>query len=188
MKKIILLLLICCSYLLQAQHTNPMNEYYLEVISNPSNSIHLTIGAYPQSISANKRADGTIFSVMKVALINNIKAQTFAWKDYKIYILTKSGELFYNFTTSASSGDYSCQYPIAPGETHIQFFCFEKLFLGSDIEKVWVSFADNQFIALNYFVDDKTKTSEEQAKQNIEQTSPTPSPAALPIEDKKKKK
>jgi hypothetical protein len=190
MKKIILLSIgFVLSFITNGQTQNPttsaptaMNEYYLEVISNQSGSINLTIGAYPQSISPNKRDDGSIFTVMKVALINNVNAQTFNWKDYKMYILTKQGELLYNFTTTATTGDYACTYSIKPSETHLQFFCFEKLLSASDIDKIWISFSDNKFIALTYFVDDKTKTPEEQAKQKITTpTTTTPTqPAGVP--------
>lgn len=191
MKKTFLVIIgIALSLLTYAQTPTPttptsMNEYYLEVISNQSGTINLTIGAYPQSISPNKRDDGSIFTIMKVALINNANAQTFNWKDYKMYILTKQGELLYNFTTTATAGDYACTYAIPPGETHLQFFCFEKLLSASDIDKIWIGFSDNKFISLTYFVDDKTKTPEEQAKQKITTpitppTTPTQQPSGVP--------
>ncbi|MFN8414929.1 MAG: hypothetical protein U0U66_01215 [Cytophagaceae bacterium] len=194
MKKFILLSMgLILSFLTNGQtpapttttpETSVQNEYYLEVISNQSGTINLTIGAYPQSISPNKRDDGSIFSIMKVALINGTNAQAFNWKDYKMYILTKQGELLYNFTTTAQYGDYACTYTIKPGETHLQFFCFEKLLAPADIDKVWIGFSDNKFIALTYFVDDKTKTPEEQAKQkittpSIPSTTPT-QPSGVP--------
>lgn len=135
--------------------TAQINEYYLGVFSNEGNTIKFTIGAYPNSISQSKRTDGTFYTAMKVAVINNEKAEPIVWNDYKIYILLKDGTLFYNFLTNATNNDYSCKYTVNPGETHIQFFCFEKLFTNPEVDKVWLSLGDNKFLPLIRYIDHK---------------------------------
>ncbi|MBC7450496.1 MAG: hypothetical protein H7259_03310, partial [Cytophagales bacterium] len=133
-----------------------INEYYLGVFSNEGNTIKFTIGAYPHSISQSKRTDGTFYTAMRVAIINNEKAAPIIWSDYKIYILLKDGSLFYNFLTNASAeSDFGCKYTVAPGTTHIQLFCFEKLFTNSEIDKVWLSLGDNKFLPLVSYIDNK---------------------------------
>ena len=151
---------------LQAQTQVQPNQYYLGVFSNTTNSIKFTIGAYPNSVNQSKRNDGTIYTAMRIAIINNEKAEPIEWSDYKIYILLKDGSLFYNFLTSASAGDYACKYTVQPGETHLQFACFEKIFYSTDIDKVWLSFSDNQFLPLFLYTDEVKPTTEESVKSS----------------------
>jgi len=149
----------------QTQTQNQINEYYLGVFSNTTNTIKFTIGAYPSSVNQSKRNDGTIYTAMRIAIINNEKAEPIEWSDYKIYILLKDGSLFYNFLTNTTTGDYACKYTVQPGETHLQFVCFEKIFNSSDIDKVWLSFSDNQFLPLFLYKDEIKSTVAEPEKQ-----------------------
>lgn len=149
---------------LQAQTLVQPNQYYLGVFSNTTNSIKFTIGAYPNSVNQSKRNDGSIYTAMRIAIINNEKAEPIEWSDYKIYVLLKDGSLFYNFLTNASAGDYACKYIVQPGETHLQFVCFEKIFNSTDIDKVWLSFSDNQFLPLFLYTDEVKPTTEESEK------------------------
>lgn len=132
------------------------NEYYLGVFSNNLNTIKFTMGAYPNSINQSKKNDGTLYTAMRVALVNNEHAEPIEWNDFKIYILLKDGTLFYNFLTNATTGEYACKYQVAPGTTHMQYYCFDKIFLASDIDKVWLSFSDSEFKALYLYKDEIT--------------------------------
>jgi len=134
------------------------NEYYLGLLSNTSKTIKFTIYAYPGSVSQVKRNDGSVYSGMRIAIINDEKAEPIEWSDYKIYILLKDGTLFYNFLTTAATGDYACKYTVPPGEKHLQFACFEKVFTAADIDKVWLSFSANQFLPLFLYKDEDKPT------------------------------
>jgi hypothetical protein len=138
------------------------NEYYLESISNGTGTVDFTVATYPISITPNKREDGSYFTIMKMAVVNNPKANELIWNDYKVYILTKEGKLFFNYTPSMNTGEYACSYTVNKGETHLQWLCFDTVFNIQDIEKIWISFGDNQFIPLIHFVDDRSKTTQEQ--------------------------
>jgi hypothetical protein len=133
-----------------AQQTN---EYYLGVFSNSTSTIKFTMGAYPHSINHSKKSDGAVFTVMSVALVNNEKADPIEWNDFKIYILLKDGTLIYNFLTTATTGEYACKYQVAPGTTHMQYYCFDKIFSAADIDKVWLHFGDSVFQPLYLYKD-----------------------------------
>ncbi len=131
-----------------------VNEYFLGVFSNHTNTIKFTIGAYPNTVNQSKRNDGSIYSAMRIAIVNNEQAEPIVWSDYKIYILLKDGTLFYNFLTNATTGEYACKYTVEPGSTHLQLVCFEKIFTGDDVEKIWLSFSDSQFLPLIIYKDE----------------------------------
>ncbi len=173
MKKNSLLLFVFTLFLLSTQYIQAQttSEYYLGVFSNTSNTIKFTIGAYPNTISQSKRSDGTIFSAMRIAIVNNEKAEPIVWNDYKMYILLKDGTLFYNFLTNATTGDYACKYTVPTGETHLQYICFEKIFSAADIDKVWLSFSDSHFQPLLLYKDTFTPQ--------------TPTPTETPVAPKK---
>ncbi|WP_018344709.1 hypothetical protein [Cytophaga aurantiaca] len=148
---IICLLIVALSKQVFAQQTN---EYYLGVFSNTTGTIKFTMGVYPSSINQSKKNDGTLYSVMSVALVNNEKAEPIEWNDFKIYILLKDGTLVYNFLTTATTGEYACKYQVAPGTTHMQYYCYDKIFSATDIEKVWLHFGDSQFQPLFLYKDE----------------------------------
>lgn len=156
MKKINILFLTCFLLIASAvqTHAQKTNEYYLGVFSNTTGTIKFTMGAYPNSISQSKKSDGTLYSAMSVALVNNINAEPIEWNDFKIYILLKDGTLFYNFLTTATTGDYACKYQVAPGSTHMQYYCFDKIFSASDIDKMWLCFSDSEFKPLYLYKDE----------------------------------
>ena len=156
MKKISVLFLSFFLLLVGAQrlHAQQTNEYYLGVFSNTTNTIKFTMGAYPNSINQSKKNDGTLYTAMRVALVNNEKADTIEWNDFKIYILLKDGTLFYNFLTNATIGEYACKYQVAPGTTHMQYYCFDKIFSAADIDKVWLCFSDSEFKPLYLYKDE----------------------------------
>jgi hypothetical protein len=131
-----------------------VNEYYLGVFSNTTSTIKFTMGAYPHSINHSKKSDGSLYTVMRVALVNNEKADPIEWNDFKIYILLKDGTLVYNFLTTATSGEYACKYQVAPGTTHMQYYCYDKIFSASDIDKVWLHFGDSVFQPLYLYKDE----------------------------------
>ena len=161
-----LYLVLACKTHVHAQQTN---EYYLGVFSNSTNTIKFTMGAYPHSINQSKKNDGTLYSAMRVALVNNEKADPIEWNDFKIYILLKDGTLFYNFLTNATTGEYACKYQVAPGTTHMQYYCFDKIFAASDIDKIWLSFSDSEFKPLYLYKDEvpaKKAPSETPAKKS----------------------
>jgi len=68
--------------------------------------------------------------------------------DYKVYVQLKDGSLFYNYKTKAQSGYFCCNYTVDAKNSHDQFLCFTKKFVADDINKVYVSFSDNQFYNL----------------------------------------
>jgi hypothetical protein len=155
MKKNVVPFLLCLLSLLFAMqtHAQQTGEYYLGVFSNTTNTIKFTMGVYPNSINHSKKSDGMLYTVMSVALVNNEKAEPIEWNDFKIYILLKNGTLIYNFLTTATTGDYACKYQVAPGTTHMQYYCFDKIFSASDIDKVWLHFGDSQFQPLYLYKD-----------------------------------
>jgi hypothetical protein len=167
-----LIIFVCIGNNIQAQS----NEYYLGVFSNTTSTIKFTIGAYPNTISQSTRSDGTIFSAMSVAIVNNEKAEPIIWSDYKMYVLLKDGTLFYNFLTNSTTGDYACKYTVPTGETHLQYYCFEKVFSATDIDKVWLSFSDSHFQPLMLYKDTFTP-----------ETAPTETPAPSPAKKPAKK-
>jgi hypothetical protein len=158
MKTVITFTLFIVSFILYGQE----NEYFLESIRNGDGTVDFTVATYPISITPNKREDGSYFTIMKMAVVNNPKANDLIWNDYKIYILTKDGQLFFNYTPSMNEGEYACNYTVTKGSTHQQWLCFDTIFNLNDIEKIWISFGDNQFISLIHFVDDRSKTVKEQ--------------------------
>jgi hypothetical protein len=123
---------------------------FAERISTPDGTINFLIGLSPESVQTVTRSDGTSYCTVKMVLINDEKAQSFEWEDYKIYILTKTGELFYNYTTTAESGEYACKYTLQPGESRTQLTCFGKTFKSTEIDRVWLSISDNLSFELVY--------------------------------------
>jgi hypothetical protein len=156
MKKMRVLLLSCFLLFIGAMqgYAQQTSEYYLGVFSNSTNTIKFTMGAYPNSINHGKKNDGSLYTVMTVALVNNEKAEPIEWNDFKIYILLKDGTLLYNFLTTATTGEYACKYQVAPGTTHMQYYCFDKIFSATDIDKVWLHFGDSQFQHLYLYKDE----------------------------------
>lgn len=127
--------------------SNSEDPFYYEIISNADKSINFLIGIYPNDMEYVRSADGTGYTKIRMAIINDA-AQSFEWADYKVYILLKDGTLFYNYSTGASIGELSCNYVVAAGETHLQDLCFEMDFSVAEIETIYLSLMDNKFFAL----------------------------------------
>ncbi len=72
--------------------------FYYENISTPDKSIDILYGFYTGTIEGMERKDGSVYTVGQIGLINKSK-QDFKWNDYKLYILLKNGDLFYNYKT-----------------------------------------------------------------------------------------
>lgn len=123
--------------------------YFYEVISNPDKTIDYAIGVYPTRSEYVKNSSGSGYTKMRMAIINYSK-KDYDWKDYKIYILMKNGDLFYNYTTAAKEGELSCTYTVKADETHIQYVCFEKEFDINNIKSIYLSVLDNKFFSLIY--------------------------------------
>lgn len=113
--------------------------FYYENISTPDKSIDFLYGFYTSTLEGIERKDGSIYTVAQIALINKSK-EDFKWNDYKVYVLLKNGDLFYNYKTEAKdeASDYAC------------IFNLDKKFSEKDIDKVWLSFSDYKFFKLIY--------------------------------------
>ncbi|MBX9782188.1 MAG: hypothetical protein K2X48_02740 [Chitinophagaceae bacterium] len=83
-----------------------------------------------------------------MVIINKEGADLFKWSDYKIYVMLKNGDLFYNYTTKAQDGDLACTWTARAGETHVQYLCFDKAFDVNQIDRVWPGMSDNKFFDL----------------------------------------
>jgi hypothetical protein len=138
-------------------------DYFLGVFSNTTNTIKFTIGVYPNSINQSKKNDGTLYTAMRVALVNNEFAEPMEWNDFKVYVLLKDGTLFYNFLTNATTGEYACKYQVTPGTTHLQYYCYDKIFSATDIDKVWLCFSDSEFKPLFLYKDEVKNTEDKNA-------------------------
>lgn len=123
---------------------------FAERISTPDGSINFVVGFSPESAQQVTRNDNSVYTTAKLVLINDEKASDFDWDDYKVMVLTKNGDLFYNYTTSAETGEYACKYTLKPGESKTQLACFAKTFKAADVERVWLSFSDNISFELVY--------------------------------------
>lgn len=152
MKKIITLVsaaaMICTLTPANAQSKEKV-PYFYEVISNPDKTIDYAFGVYPTRSEYVRNSNGGGYTKMRIAVINYSK-QDLKWNDYKVYILMKNGDLFYNYTTAAKEGELACNYVVKPDETHIQYVCFEKEFDINQIDKVYLSLLDNKFFPLIY--------------------------------------
>lgn len=145
MKKIIsstlLLLIVTLAY---SQKTT----YYYTTVISPDKTIDYVFGFYP-SVSQYTEANGVKpYTSVKAALINQKTAKTFESKDDKIMILLKNGQLIRNYTTGATSGDYAVKYTTQPGETHIQYYCFDGKVNMNDISRIWYILGDTQIFEL----------------------------------------
>lgn len=148
-KKLLFLGLICAAFLFAAPKANAQSDpFFYESISNPSKTINFLIGVYYTKNEFITRDDGTGYTKISMALINKEGADPFKWSDYKIYIMLKNGDLFYNYTTKASDGELSCNWTVQAGQKHIQYLCFDKAFDVNQIERVWLGMSDNKFFDL----------------------------------------
>lgn len=150
-KKLFFLTLICMAFIMAAPlsgKSQSSDYYYYESISNPSKTINFLIGVYVTKNEFITRDDGTGYTKIRMAVINQEGANTFKWSDYKIYIKLKNNDLFYNYTTQAKDGDLSCNWSVEPGQNHIQYICFDKAFDISQIDMVWLGMSDNKFFDL----------------------------------------
>jgi hypothetical protein len=169
-KRFLFPIIFLCLTAFQNSAMAQTTDYYLGVFSNTTNTIKFTIGVYPNSVNQSKKNDGTLYTAMRVALVNNEFADTIKWNDFKIYILLKDGTLFYNFLTNAQYGEYACKYQVAPGTTHMQYYCYDKIFIAGEVDKVWLCFSDSEFKPLFLFKDevknteDKTHTQKQNKK------------------------
>ena len=125
--------------------------FYYEEISTPDKSIDLLFGFYSGNMERMERKDGSIYTVAQIGLINRGK-EDFKWNDYKVYVLLKNGDLFYNYKTEAKdeNSDYACIFNLKSGATVKKWVCFEKKFSEKDIDKVWLSLNDYKFFKLLY--------------------------------------
>lgn len=149
-QKFLLLTLICAGFLMTAPLASKAqtDPFYYESISNPSKTINFLIGFYHTKNEYITRDDGTGYTKVKMAVINKEGANPLTWSDYKIYVMLKNGDMFYNYTTKAQDGDLACTWTVQAGSNHIQYVCFDKAFDISQIDKVWLSMSDNKFFDL----------------------------------------
>lgn len=99
--------------------------FYYESISTPDKSIDFLFGFYVHNLEIEERKDGSMYTIAQIGLINKSQ-KSFDWNDYKVYVLLKNGDLFYNYKTEAKSGDYTCVFTLQGGETLKKKICFEK--------------------------------------------------------------
>jgi hypothetical protein len=90
------------------------------------------------------------YSVVSLVIQNNKNAKLLNWRDYKVYFLLKDGTLFHNYTTRATSGNYSCNYTVAPGQQHVQLICFGRKFEPEQVDRAWLRMTASNFIKLLY--------------------------------------
>ena len=149
-KKLLLLTLICVAAIMAAPVTAKAQSdyYYYESISNPSKTINFLIGVYVNKNEFITRDDGTGYTKIRMAVINQEGANTLKWNDYKIYIKLKNNDLFYSYTTKAEDGDLACTWSVEAGKNHIQYVCFDKAFDTEQIDMIWLGMSDNKFFDL----------------------------------------
>jgi|APLak6261694202_1056214.scaffolds.fasta_scaffold04204_2 hypothetical protein len=149
-KKLFFLTLICVAAVMAAPVSVKAQSdyYYYESISNPSKTINFLIGVYVNKNEYITRDDGTGYTKIRMAVINQEGANTLKWNDYKIYIKLKNNDLFYSYTTKAEDGDLACTWSVEPGKNHIQYVCFDKAFDIEQIDMVWLGMSDNKFFDL----------------------------------------
>jgi hypothetical protein len=149
-QKLFFLTLVCAAFLTAAPLASKAQSdpFYYESISNPSKTINFLIGVYYTKNEFITRDDGTGYTKIRMAVINKEGANPLSWTDYKVYIMLKNGDLFYNYTTKAQDGDLACTWTVQPGTNHVQYLCFDKAFDVNQIEKVWLGMADNKFFDL----------------------------------------
>ena len=149
-KKLLLLTMICVAFIMAAPVTvkAQADYYYYESISNPSKTINFLIGVYVTKNEFITRDDGTGYTKIRMAVINQEGANTLKWSDYKIYIKLKNNDMFYNYTTQAKDGDLACTWSVEPGTNHVQYICFDKAFDIDQIDMIWLGMADNKFFDL----------------------------------------
>ncbi len=148
--KFLFLALICGAFLTVAPTTAKAQTdyYYYESISNPSKTINFLIGLYVTKNEFITRDDGTGYTKIRMAVINQEGAEPFKWSDYKVYIKLKNNDMFYNYTTQAKDGDLSCNWTVQAGQNHVQYVCFDKAFDINQIDMVWLGMSDNKFFDL----------------------------------------
>lgn len=151
MKKKLLLLSVICVFILMAAPGSVKAQsdyYYYESISNPSKTINFLIGVYVNKNEFITRDDGTGYTKIRMAVINQEGANTLKWSDYKIYIKLKNNDMFYNYTTKAEDGELACTWSVEAGKNHIQYICFDKAFDIGQIDMIWLGMSDNKFFDL----------------------------------------
>ena len=151
MKKLFITLILCLGFFTSIAQTN---SYFYTSVSNPSKTIDYVFGFYPSSAAYTEPSNDKPYTTIKAALINNKGANPFNSADDKIMILLKSGKLIRNYTTAAKEGDYATKYTTQPGETHIQYYCFNGKVDKNDIDRVWYILSDSQIFEL-IFMDKK---------------------------------
>jgi hypothetical protein len=148
-KKIVFLSLLTAAFLFAGPQAKAQSDpFFYESISNPSKTINFLIGFYYTKNEFITRDDGTGYTKIRMAVINKEGADAFTWSDYKIYVMLKNGDLFYNYTTKAQDGELACNWTAQPGQTHIQYLCFDKAFDVNQIDRVWLGMSDNKFFDL----------------------------------------
>jgi hypothetical protein len=149
-KKLLFVALVFAAFMVAAPATTKAQSdpFWYESISNPSKTINFLIGFYHTKNEFITRDDGTGYTKVRMAVINKEGANPFQWDDYKIYVMLKNGDLFYNYTTKATDGDLACKWTVQPGSNHVQYLCFDKAFDVNQIEKVWLGMSDNKFFDL----------------------------------------
>jgi hypothetical protein len=147
-QKLFFLALVCSAMMIAAPVKAQTDYYFYESISNPSKTINFLVGVYVTKNEFITRDDGTGYTKIRMAVINQEGANPLNWSDYKIYVKLKNNEMFYNYTTQAKDGDLACTWTVQPGQNHIQYICFDKAFDISQIDMIWLGMSDNKFFDL----------------------------------------
>ena len=150
-KKLLFLSVICVAVMIAAPvsvKAQGADYYYYESISNPSKTINFLIGVYVNKNEYITRDDGTGYTKIRMAVINQEGASPLKWSDYKVYVKLKNNEMFYNYTTKAEDGDLACTWTVQAGQNHIQYICFDKAFDIGQIDMIWLGMSDNKFFDL----------------------------------------
>ncbi|OAQ41877.1 hypothetical protein A5893_01800 [Pedobacter psychrophilus] len=128
-------------------YSQKVSYYYTSVVS-PDKTIDYVFGFYPSVSQYTETSGVKPYTYFKAAIINQKTAKAFDSRDDKIMILLKSGKLIRNYTTSAQTGDYAVKYSTQPGDTHVQYYCFDGRVDRNDISKVWYILGDTQIFEL----------------------------------------
>lgn len=128
--------------------------YYSQNVTTPDkSSLNFNVFVFHHKYRwVESKTEGK-YSAVSLVVQNDKNAKALDWNDYKIYFLLKDGTLFHNYTTTAKSGNYNCDYSVEPGEQHVQIICFGKKFDPEQVDKAWIKMTHANFIDLLYKIE-----------------------------------
>ena len=119
------------------QLVSAKDQFYFELISNPSKTIDYVIGFYHTNYLISTASDDKEYVAYAGAVINN-SSSTLEWEDYCMVVRKKDGGLVFSYVTAATSGEYCTKFVLAGKEKRLTKFCFHDNFKPSDIADVYL--------------------------------------------------